>query len=332
MPSKSKTNSISHQIRNRIYGCLVGVAVGDALGAPFEHLWPGTSSPMLDKTGGKVLDFFPYMNYRAGSWTDDTGLTLATCRGFIHMEKMNRSFTESFSWAHDSWLCGPGFRKPGRTVLYAAKYGKPDIQSWANGALMRISPVAMYSALRGLDTKESGNLAYRVARLTHGHPFATFPAVECVLAISSILADEKRVPAGLSDPEAHCHLSQEDPHARYHLYQEKRHGVLEALHPSTGLWMWRHIFERVLGLSEGCSWSQMPDFEEGMIKAVNESFDRDTAGAVAGALLGAYWGEDHIPDRWKDGVEDYEGIKALADEFITVLSPHAGTVNNAFES
>jgi ADP-ribosylglycohydrolase len=42
----------------------------------------------------------------------------------------------------------------------------------------------------------------------------------------------------------------------------------------------------------------MPPFEEGILKAVNESFDRDTAGAVAGAILGAYWGEKSIPSRW----------------------------------
>ncbi|PKN62224.1 MAG: hypothetical protein CVU57_25640 [Deltaproteobacteria bacterium HGW-Deltaproteobacteria-15] len=40
------------------------------------------------------------------------------------------------------------------------------------------------------------------------------------------------------------------------------------------------------------------------LKAVNESFDRDTAGALAGGILGTYRGEDEIPEQWKHGVED----------------------------
>lgn len=80
--------------------------------------------------------------------------------------------------------------------------------------------------------------------------------------------------------------------------------------------MWRQVFERCLGLKQGIRWSRIPSFEDGILKAVNDSFDRDTSGAVAGAVLGAYWGEGGIPERWKRGVEKGEEIASLTKRLI----------------
>jgi hypothetical protein len=159
--------------------------------------------------------------------------------------------------------------------------------------------------------------------MTHGHPLATFAAVECVLALISILKPEERVPESLSDPGAHCRNSLRDPIARYDQYVASRHEELDTLHPTTGLWMWRQVFERCLDLHEGSSWSNLPSFEEGVLKSVNESFDRDTAGAVAGALLGLYRGETGISKHWVEAVEKRDEILSLADQFLEVCSTAA---------
>ena len=304
-------------VADRIHGCLLGVAVGDALGAPFEHLGPGQTSPSLKATGGRIAEFHPWDGHPPGFWTDDTGMTLATCRGLIESARSGRPELECLRKAYAAWVGSEECRRAGKTVTYAAKYGQPDVDSWANGALMRISPVALYAHLRGFDTRRAATLAYRDARLTHGHPLATFPAVESVLALRSILKGEECVPGDLPDPGRHVDGLEGDRLARYHVYQETRHAAQEAAHPSTGLWMWKQILERIFGLSPGAPWASMPDFEAGILKAVNESWDRDTAGAVAGAVLGTYWGKSGIPARWVLGVEKADVIMHLANALVS---------------
>ena len=319
-----KNNKDKERIQDRIRGCLLGVAIGDALGAPFEHILPGESNQTLDKIGGYIKDFHPYWRYPAGSWTDDTGMTLATCRAFIEMATTNKSMEECFKEAFEIWSVSQECRRPGKTVLYAAKFGESDVNSWANGALMRISPVAIYSYLMELNIHETSDLAYKIARLTHGHPLATFPAVSCVQALSSILHGEEKVPEFSSSGLKCGETVFNDPAAKMAFYtsdyEPKYKGPIKDLPATTGLWMWRNVIERCLGLKPDKGntlyWSDLPEFESGILYTINNSFDRDTAGAVAGAILGTYWGESGIPDRWKEQVEKADLIRELADKLI----------------
>ena len=328
---KIKSTSTDSTLKDKIRGCLLGVAIGDALGAPFEHVLPGETNQTLDNIGGYIKDFHPYWRYPAGSWTDDTGMTLATCRAFIETLTTNKSMEECFKDAFEAWSTSQECRRPGKTVLYAAKFGESDVNSWANGALMRISPVAVYSYLRELNLHEASELAYKIARLTHGHPYATFPAVSCVDALLSILHGEEEVP-GFAYSGTKCGESViKDPAAKmiYYTsdYEPKYKGPIENLPATTGLWMWRNVIENCLGLKRDRSdidplkrkplyWADLPEFENGILHTVNNSFDRDTAGAIAGAILGTYWGESGIPKRWKEQVEKADLIRDLADRLI----------------
>ena len=326
-----KHNNEIERIRDRIRGCLLGVAIGDALGAPFEHILPGQSNQRLDKIGGYIKDFHRYWRYPAGSWTDDTGMTLATCRAFIEMASTEKTLEKCFKEAFEAWSTSQECRRPGKTVLYAAMFGESDVNSWANGALMRISPVAIYSYLMELNIHETSELAYKISRRSQAISFATLPAVSCVQALSSILHGEEKVPEFSSSGSKCGATVLNDPAAKMAFYtsnyEPKYKGPIKDLPATTGLWMWRNVIERCLGLKPDRSdidplkrkalyWSELPEFESGILYTINNSFDRDTAGAVAGAVLGIYWGESGIPDRWKDQVEKADLIRDLADKLI----------------
>jgi hypothetical protein len=85
------------------------------------------------------------------------------------------------------------------------------------------------------------------------------------------------------------------------------------LEPSSGLWMWHFVFERSLGFSGDARWDAMPEFKPAILKVVNCAVDKDTVGVVACALLGAYWGERGIPEKWRAQVEKAEEIVGFAD-------------------
>ncbi|MCG6536253.1 MAG: ADP-ribosylglycohydrolase family protein [Syntrophales bacterium LBB04] len=115
-----------------------------------------------------------------------------------------------------------------------------------------------------------------------------------VLALLSIISGEERVPGYRFDLSRFFWTDDEndrEAYERYREYDEMRRLPLDSIPMTTGLYMWKQVFEDCLGLAEeaeGRPWNSLPSFEEGILKAVNECFDRDTAGAVAGALLGAY--------------------------------------------
>ena len=158
-------------LRDKIRGCLLGVAIGNALGAPFEHLLPGETNQAIERSGGRIIDFHPYWCCPAGAWTDDTGMTLAGVRALIEMEKTGLSLEVAFQKAFFDWAGSLECREPGGTVLYAAQYATADLNSWSNGALMRIAPAGIYTSLKGFDTEKSAEIAYRVARITHFRPW-----------------------------------------------------------------------------------------------------------------------------------------------------------------
>jgi len=306
--------------KDRIAGCLLGVAIGDALGAPFEHLPPGETCRLLEKTGGRVLDFHGSWNGPKGGWTDDTCLTLAACQGFLQAARTGGPIPSALHRALRNVGADPGFRKPGKTILNTVLTGFPDVDAWSNGALMRIAPAAVYAVLANASRSQAAHLALFLARLTHGHPLAVFPAVECALALLSIFQGDERVPEDLRDLSALEDFVQE--HHRYEEYSEARNRPMRALPPSSGLWMWRLVFEHLLKMTPGRPWSCLPPFEEGLIRVVSDSYDRDTAGAIAGAILGAYWGASAIPERWVAGVERSSDILGMAEEMAEAIKPH----------
>jgi ADP-ribosyl-[dinitrogen reductase] hydrolase len=64
-------------IRNKIRGSLIGLAVGDALGVPLEFTSPGQFEPIEDMIGGGSFNLNP------GEWTDDTSMALCLAESLI---------------------------------------------------------------------------------------------------------------------------------------------------------------------------------------------------------------------------------------------------------
>jgi ADP-ribosylglycohydrolase len=184
-------------MRDRIRGCLLGGAVGDALGAPIE----GASLAEIRARFGPegVRDFAPG-RVRPGAITDDTQMTLFTAEGLVlavrdgafpqrsaivrsvHRAYLRwlrtqgeRSRHPTFERTREGWLLGIAalneWRGPGATCLSALRSGRmsrieqPLNTSKGCGGVMRIAPVGLALAI-----DEPFRLGCEIAALTHGHP------------------------------------------------------------------------------------------------------------------------------------------------------------------
>ena len=295
---------------NRYRGALLGLAVGDALGAPYEGCPPGTFEPRLD------LGTAPHLH--PGEWTDDTAmaLCLATrlleCRGFNARDQMDRYIR----WRRKGYLSAYG--RPigiGATVSASLdRYeatgepmaGPDDPQTAGNGSLMRVAPIPMYLLHDG---PRAIGLAAEMSKTTHG-------AIESVdacrymtgLLIGALRNESKdTLLSDLYSPVYNYWFFQGvgltariDAIARG-VYKHKKASDL----PATGY---------VVDTLEAAMWSfyQTSNFEEGALLAVRLGNDTDTTAAVFGQLAGAFYGIDGIPARWREQVAQHEMIEELA--------------------
>lgn len=155
----------------RIKGCLVGLACGDAVGTTVEFRQRGTFDPVTDMTGGGPYDL------KKGQWTDDTSLALCLaaslieCRGFDANDQMQRylqwwegGYMSSIGKCFDIGItCSAALRQFKTTGEPYSGIG--DEYSAGNGSLMRLAPIPI--AYRN-NTDDLVKFAELSSKTTHG--------------------------------------------------------------------------------------------------------------------------------------------------------------------
>ncbi len=297
---------------DRFRGCLMGLAVGDALGTTLEFKPPGTFTALTDLVGGGPFGLEP------GQWTDDTSLALCLAdsllaRGGFDAADQMRRFVR---WRDEGYLSATGlcFDIGGTTAAALARFeqtgepfsGPTDVRSAGNGSIMRLAPVAMYFAADvGLAIARSRESS----RTTHG-------ALTCLDACrylggilvgalrgetkAGLLQPDYAPVAGIWEREPLCpeigevasgsFLREEPPRIRGSGY------VVESL--EAALW----------------AFSRSESFEQGALMAVNLGDDADTTGAIYGQIAGAFYGLESIPAHWVARIAMGDRILAFADD------------------
>ena len=296
---------------DRYRGCLLGLAVGDALGTTLEFRPPGTFAPITGMLGGGPFNLEP------GEWTDDTSLALCLAesliekRGFDPVDQLERYVR----WFREGHLSSNGHcfdigtttqKALQRFILSREPYpGLTDERSAGNGSLMRLAPVPMFYAA---DPARGIELSGESSRTTHAHPLAVdacrfygglilgslagAPKEELLSARYAPLSgywQDHPLSAEVDRVAAGSYLHREPPGIRGRGY------VVAAL--EAALW----------------AFSRSRTFEEGCLLAVNLGDDADTTGAIYGQLAGAYYGAAAIPAPWlaclarRDLIESYAG-------------------------
>jgi ADP-ribosylglycohydrolase len=286
---------------NRLRGMLVGLAVGDALGAAVEFSPPGTFAPVIGFRAGGPYGLNP------GEWTDDTSMALALADSIADVGWDLNDQAQRYV----AWWRGGKYSVNGRcfdigmtTCVSLREFcksgdartsGLSHERASGNGSIMRLAPVPIAYARMFPD-----QLDLLVERLTESSR-PTHASQQCLsgCAYFGILL------AGL----AHGLPRGEVLHPDWKPVEQLRE--LYPLHPEIDE-VARGSFHRlrppevvgsgyVVKSLEAALWAfhDAADFREAVLRAVNLGDDADTTGAVCGQLAGAYWGESGIPTDWR---------------------------------
>jgi len=313
--------------RSRFRGCLIGLAVGDALGMPLE----GMRSSAIRSKFGFIRDFMdaPWRMLRAGQWTDDTKMMLCHARsiaetGRVDAEDTARRFVEWFRSNDWRGMGGATYESIKRLLegVPPAESGMRGEMAAGNGVAMRIAPVGLIDC-HDLERLREDSRA--VAVITHNNPEAVAGGQAVAFAVA-------RGARGDLDPSTlipettqfigPCKVAERLGQAERFL--EAGMEVREAL---ARLGTSGYVVETVA--SAFFAFLRTPhDFEQTVCDAVEGGLDTDTTGAVAGAISGAYNGLQAIPERWRERVEGAEEILQLADR-IFHLTARGGAHNDS---
>jgi ADP-ribosylglycohydrolase len=340
------------QLASRVRGCLLGGAVGDALGGAVEFM---STAAIRSKFGPEGIQEYAPAYGRTGAITDDTQMTLFTAEGLVRAEVRlrGRGICNPTSVVHHAylrWLATQGVtvkasvaggdwpdgwlvaqrelwsqRAPGNTCLSALQAVDelcqlPNNNSKGCGTVMRVAPVGVLSPVSGPDkTWPAFELGVEVSRLTHGHPSGYYAGGFFAQLIAVLLAGVPLVDAIASASEPLRHR----PDALE---------VLEAIEGAVRLAAGgKPTPDRIESLGGGWTAEEataialyvaltVPELEEGVRVAVNHGGDSDSTGSLVGNILGATRGVEAIPRRWLDGLELRGVIDEVARDLASVVS------------
>ncbi len=299
------TEALNLQARAR--GCLLGLAVGDAVGTTVEFQARGTFTPLTDLVGGGPFNLTP------GQWTDDTSMALCLATslvetgGFDPVDQMRR-YTR---WHRDGYLSSTGHCFDiGNTVRAAlarfAQTGEPysgaaDPHTAGNGALMRLAPIPLFYRR---DPAAAEHFAELSTRTTHGAPECLQASRLFAAILVRALSDAGRTEVlGAADPGNFSEPTIATVAAG--TYQTRTRAAI------TGNGYVVNSLEAALW-----AFATTATYREAVLAAANLGDDADTTAAICGQVAGAYYGVDGIPSTWLERLAMRSEIESLADALI----------------
>lgn len=334
---------------DRIIGSVVGLAVGDALGAPVE----GWSAERISTRFGTLQEYAD-TGRLPGAYTDDTQQALCVVDGLLEHgafdpEVLGRKFIElaqPIPKVRGRYFgafrgTGPGFRQAVRRLAKGASWKESGTVSAGNGSAMRVGPLGAFHHNRRFVTFREA--AFQSAWITHRDPRAL--AAAFAIAYSVIYAINqgdsfhperylRELAATVRDAESVIEKHYWTPDLGldrgvcHHVS-----GAIRRLRPRLTRRI-GEVLEDITGYAQGCT--DLPaharsafvvgsgtvavylfarhfeHLQDALVTAINLGGDTDTIGAMVGTLCGALHGYSAIPEGWRRGLRNHDAIHARA--------------------
>jgi ADP-ribosyl-[dinitrogen reductase] hydrolase len=305
--------------RDRCRGALIGMAIGDSLGAAVEFMSPGSFPPVTGyRSGG------PH-RLNAGEWTDDTSMALSLADSIAQVGWNLSDQAERYV----QWMKQGRYSVNGRCfdigittsrALHTFMEGGDATQSGSrsesasgNGSIMRLAPVPIrYHGLYPNNILELATLAEESSLTTHGSEQCLSACRYLALVLSALMHDEDRGTVLSPSWEPLKALQAVKP--LHPLIEQVASGSFREKQPPAirgSGWVVQSLEAALWAFHDASS------FEEAVLRAVNLGDDADTTGAVAGQLAGAFWGESGIPAALRDGLARYDMLEEALKGLLT---------------
>ena len=294
----------------KFLGCLLGVAVGDALGAcreGREMARRGEVESLVEK-----LESLTY--------TDDTHMTIGVAESLVESKgfdggHMAQTFIKNYE--AEPWRgYGPGPPRIFRMIRagepwYSAASKLYKGGSFGNGSAMRVAPVGL---LYSTDPARLREIACESSVLTHSHELgkegAALEAYAVALAINT--------PAD-REVDREIFIEQLYNFAQHPLYRQKIACFKELLGEEDRARVVSVLGNGIEALNSVptaiYSFLRQPkSYQDCVLYTISLGGDTDTIAAMAGAISGAHLGVEAIPDRWRARLENRPYIELLAEK------------------
>lgn len=337
--------------KDKIRGCILGGAIGDALGAPIEFL---KYKGIIQKHGELGVSDYVEFSDGSGEFTDDTQMTLFTAEGILrayHRAVLKGIGGYTLKTTFDSylrWLITQGYsakvkldnelvngwlvdrkelykqRSPGHTCLDSlinsvpGSMENPINDSKGCGGVMRIAPVGLIFTK---DIDYTFKVACEIASLTHGHPSGYLSAGVLASIISSLISDVSlRESITLSLDILKKYEGHEETLSNVELAinladeninKNLKHSEIAKLIERIGAG-WTG--EEALAISLFCAIIFQDNYEAGVLASINHSGDSDSTGSITGNILGLINGSDKIPQKWIENLRFIDIIEEISED------------------
>jgi ADP-ribosylglycohydrolase len=265
---------------------LLGQLAGDALGSLVEFTSPEAIRRKYPNGIRELADGGTWETI-AGQPTDDSEMALMLARVLV---KVRRYDSEEARKAYVFWFGSYPFDCGG--TVSSGLSGKPNKDSQANGALMRISPLGIFGSNH--DLARVSEWAQQDAAITHPHPVCLQANALFAMAIADAIG------TGKGAQEIYDQIKKWAAEMKVEAPLMKAIVDASTSPPADYL----HLQGWVLIAFQNALWQLLhaPSLEEGVVDTVMRGGDTDTNAAIAGALLGAVYGRDAIPTQWVEKV------------------------------
>jgi ADP-ribosylglycohydrolase len=275
----------------RYKGSMLGLAVGDALGAQYEYNFPDNT--VINDMPDKPLDFL-----EPGYWTDDTSMALCLADSLITKDgfDINDQMYRYLKWLSHGYMSPTGFAFGiGGTIMKSLDSyidtknpyaGPTDPNTAGNGSIMRLAPVPL---VYRKDIKLAEKFAAESSKTTHQATEAMDGCRLLSVLIARILNGETKKNILFKPYNFHKPLSGKINDIALGKYKELNQKELT----TTGY---------VVDTLNIALWAfyKTKKYKDGALLSINVGGDTDTNAAVYGQIAGAYYGYSSIPKKWRD--------------------------------